>query len=343
MAGDTQPWDAVRVALVGVLADRYAEPGAALAPFYEEGDRAIYRVDRLAGEPWVLRLFERTRPLARIEGDATVLRYLAAHGVPAERLVEPIDGSGATSFDGHGVLVTKLVRGSRPDRRPETLRRLGDALGRLHTLPPPPPTSAHLARRAGAEPAEDLAAARRWLADVADRARPTQQAELERIAAAIEATDACAGLPQRLTHNDRHLGNSIQTPTGDVVLVDWEGAGQGTLVAAIGWLLFSCAVAAPEERPGEVVLERVDPVLEGYCRHRSPTADEIARLADAVRIRPLVVAARTLARSIAAGAPPEPGFAWSAHYTMAETVACRAKSVLATARATPRVRTPPRD
>jgi predicted MFS family arabinose efflux permease len=38
-----------------LLERAYGVRGARLAPFYEEGGRAVYRVDRRGGDPWVLR------------------------------------------------------------------------------------------------------------------------------------------------------------------------------------------------------------------------------------------------------------------------------------------------
>ena len=56
----------------------------ALTPFYEEADKAVYRVKHAGADPWVLRLFPAARPLERVEGDAAVLRCLEEHGVSAD-------------------------------------------------------------------------------------------------------------------------------------------------------------------------------------------------------------------------------------------------------------------
>ena len=315
--------------LLALLAGRYSAPDASLVPFYEQRDRAVYRVDRSGGSPWVLRLFEPERPATRTVGDAAVLRYLELHRVPAERLVRAADGSPTVTLGEQSALVTGFVPGGRPDRSPATLRRLGEAVGRLHALRPVPPADLFLTRTAGSEPAQDLAAARAWLDGVAGMVPPAHRAAYDAVAAAVEATRVPADLPRGLTHNDRHLGNAHRTPDGQVVLFDWEGAGQGTLAAALGWLLFSCAVAAPGDPPRRASAELVAPVVEGYCRHRVPTDAELAWLPDAVRIRPLVIAARTLVRSIESGQAPDPRWAWSGGYVDAELVAGRARETIA--------------
>src|ERR1700743_1683632 len=53
----------------------------------------VFRIDRNAGEPWVARAFPPARPRAGVEGDAAILRFLAAQDYPAERLAA--DDAGA--------------------------------------------------------------------------------------------------------------------------------------------------------------------------------------------------------------------------------------------------------
>src|SRR5688572_4629233 len=119
-----------RNAVMALLGSRYGAQGV-LAPFYEDSEAANYRVDRINGPPWVVRVFSQTRPFERVRGDGTVLRYLERQAFPAERVVRAIDGSLATDLNGHGVLVTTFVPGKPPDRDRDSLRRLGEALGRL--------------------------------------------------------------------------------------------------------------------------------------------------------------------------------------------------------------------
>jgi Ser/Thr protein kinase RdoA (MazF antagonist) len=139
-----------------------------------------------------------------------------------------------------------------------------------------------------------------------------------------------AGLPHALSHNDCHLANALRTPGGRVVLIDWDGAGQWPRVAALGLLLYSCAVQAPGEAPVPPDLTRVDHVLAGYRRHQRLTPAEVEHLPDAVRFRPAVVAARELAASIERD-EPEPPTGWWRRYPEADAVAARARLVLSAA------------
>jgi Ser/Thr protein kinase RdoA (MazF antagonist) len=331
--------------LTALLEHRYGAHVMALRPIAEYGDSAggVYRVDRRDGPSWVLRLFARNRPLERVLGDAAILAYVGQYEVPAERLVTTRDGEQSTDLDGQGVIVTTFVAGTRPDRSPATLRRFGEVLGRLHALPVPT-GDPWLARPAGSLPAEDLRAGQADLARVAGRVPPDKLAEFEALQSALATTNDCAALPSGLTHSDCHLDNAILTPSGQPTLIDWVGAGQGPRVAALGVLLYSCAVRAPGDAPGSPwaafwrehglaptrgqpqnhesdpaqMQAAIEAVIDGYCRHHRLIPAELDGLADAVRFRPVVIAAREFASSLDRGEDPS---GWWTRYREADFVA----------------------
>jgi Ser/Thr protein kinase RdoA (MazF antagonist) len=311
--------------LSALLENRYGTRIAAIDPIFEAPEKSIYRVSRADGPEWVLRLFPPTRPLDRIEGDAAILRYLADQGVAAERLVAATDGAGATDLDGRGVLVTRFIPGVRLDRTlsSSALRQLGEMVGRLHSLPPIPATNPYLSRRAGSLPKEDLAFAKACLARVADLVPPVRLAEYRKLEAALATTNDCEDMPFGLIHSDVHIANALCTPDGQVVLFDWDGAGQGPRLAALGLLLFTSAVQAPEARVEQPDISWLDAVLEGYLRFHVPSPAERKRLPDAVRFRPTVIAAREFAASVESGIPEYPR-GWWQRYGEAEAVAERA-------------------
>jgi Ser/Thr protein kinase RdoA (MazF antagonist) len=271
-----------------------------------------------------------------VGGDAAVLRWVARHRLPAERVVATADGEDVVEVDGWGLLVTRFVAGAPAGRSPATLRRLGDILGRLHALPRPAPgagEAALLTRAAGATPANDLPFGRACLERVAGRVPPSLAERYAALSAALATTRDGAALPHTLSHNDCHLGNARQTPRGGVVLIDWDGSGLWPRVAALGFLLYSCAVQAPGETqapgrpPDPLDLSRVDHLLDGYRRHQTLTPAELEYLPDAVRFRPAVVAARELAEGIERGAAPDPG-GWWERYAEADAVATYARRSL---------------
>src|SRR2546421_9515069 len=68
----------------------------------------VFRIDRTDGDPWVVRAFPPARPPAGADGDAAILRFLARHDYPAERLA--VDDA-VSDFEGSSVLVTQLIHG----------------------------------------------------------------------------------------------------------------------------------------------------------------------------------------------------------------------------------------
>src|SRR6185437_12337262 len=87
-----------------VIREVYRRPGADALPGHLEQRYGI-RVTR------VTRLHVSSRPVARTEADAEVLRFLERQEVPAERCAhaEPV-----SVLDGRAVLVTGYVPGQRP-------------------------------------------------------------------------------------------------------------------------------------------------------------------------------------------------------------------------------------
>ena len=259
--------------LDGHLAEVY---GVAVASVTEL-DAGVLRVDRADGTALVARLFPAARPVSAVEGDAAVLRFVEEHGFPAERCVpEPV-----TVFRDQGVLVTGFVAGTngRDDTSAATLHRLGDLLGRLHTLPP---ASGPVARDAGSwhslsvgggDRSEDVAALTALLSAAEPLAPAEQRPQFDRLRDELAAIDVGLGLPRALTHPDFGPANVVRTGDGELVLVDWTGAGQAPRICALG-LLLSYTGASPA---------LVDAIVDGYRRHVVLEPEELDRLPDSIR------------------------------------------------------------
>ena len=276
-----------------VIRDVYRRPGVGALPAHLEDhygirvaamtklDTGVFRVERDDGPPWVARTSLTSRPLARTEEDAEVLRFLERRGFPAERCAHP---KPVTTLGDRAVLVTGYVPGKRPPGNPATRRKLGDLLGRLHTMateagPAERPAGSlhHLPQYEGG-PGQDLAAARGLLADLDGRVPDEHRPLYERIEQLLPEGDDCQGLPEAFLHPDPVRSNVIVTPDGPV-LVDWTGAGRGPRLASLAALLHSAG-------PGHA-----GEVLAGYRRHTDLTGEELDRLEGVLWIRPLWLAA----------------------------------------------------
>lgn len=110
------------------LSDYYEMEVRSVAPL----DCGVVRVDRRDKVRWIARVFPPARSAAATEADIDVLRWLAAHDMPAERLAhdEPL-----TWLDGHAVVVTEFAPGKPISQTRATSEWMGETLGRLHALP----------------------------------------------------------------------------------------------------------------------------------------------------------------------------------------------------------------
>ncbi len=231
--------------------------------------------------------------------------------------------------------MTEHVDGVLPDGSARTLHDLGELLGRLQSLPGGSGAvlraagSLHHWSPKGGGPREDLAVALRWLDD-AERLVPAHHWSLyDSLRAQVARTDDGHDLPHAFVHPDFHRGNVIATPDAGLVVVDWTGAGRGPRITALGVLLHTAvAKKYPGDPPGSPDLGRVDAVVAGYRRHVRLEVDELARLADALRIGPLVFACWLFHGAMAAHGAPPTGTEWWPRYDLAEAIAARATALV---------------
>jgi Ser/Thr protein kinase RdoA (MazF antagonist) len=241
-------------------------------------DVGVIKVDRADGPPWVARVFAAARPPACTDGDAAVLRHVAAHDIPAERLA---GGAPISTLDGQQVLVTTfLERAPKAKRDPEVYRQIGSLLGRLHAIPLPAKRSA-AHRPAGAlhHHAEggrraELDAAVAWLDQIEERVATADRKHVEKLRTALAEADDGEGLATSVIHPDPVPKNLVRTGPGEFAYVDWAGAGVGPRALSLSWLLSTKASA-----PG---------VAQGYAEHVTLTDEEWERLPSLIAGRGLI-------------------------------------------------------
>lgn len=262
-------------------------------------------VQREDGPPWIARVFSSpSDDVGRVEGDAEVLRFLAAHDFPAERVARD---DAVSVLDGAGVIVTELLDGGRPTdadgrvQSPAVQEELARLLGRLHTLPA---AGGALARDGGSEehdggsfvgrPGQDLAAAMSFLVSVEDDVPPEGREGFEYLRDQVENADDAEGLPEAFTHSNFHTWAAVGAP-GELAIVGWAGSGRGPRLPALAWLLRTASEVGPEY---------VEAVVQGYREHVQLTEEELSRLPGVLNMRPIWLACLDYREAVRNGTVP---------------------------------------
>jgi Ser/Thr protein kinase RdoA (MazF antagonist) len=257
----------------------------------------VFRIDRADGDPWIARAFPPARPRASAEGDATILRFLARHDYPAERLA--VDDA-VSDFEGSSVLVTEFIQGEHIPPFTDNMTVMADLLGRLHALP----LDDTVSRPGGAQgidpsregsPCQDLLAALALL-DAADpQVSPEGRDRFEQLRDKVRSADDGEGLPEALLHgNLPHAPDHVLRTEHGAVAFNWRASGRGPRLADFAWLM--------RVSWGDPKL--IDPAVDAYCWHIHLTDEELDRLEEVMYIRPLYLDAFDYRRSVANGHAP---------------------------------------
>ena len=273
----SSPWTKTPLEGLEMVKDHLASTYGVTASSIEELDAGVFK----AGG-FITRVFSAARPVDAVEGDAAVLRHLEEQGFPSERVVGNV-----STLDGRGVLVTGFIEGAHAGNDLASIERTGELLGRLHALPLPgderarrPAGSWHHVSHAGGPRSADAVALRPLLEEARspDRSPVHLSKHFDSLVAELDAIDDGADLPQALIHIDLGGPNVIETPDGDLVAIDWAGAGIGARITSLA------ALAATDGDP-----KLVEAFVTGYRKHVQLEPEELDRLAGAIRAHSLVL------------------------------------------------------
>ena len=258
------------------LADRYGVTVKKLKPL----DCGVYRVDRGDGSSWVARVFPPARSISAVEDDAAILRFLADHDFPSERLAddEPI-----SEVDGHPVIVTMFIKGKSPGATAVSGKWQGDAVGRLHSfplddLPARPGGGWHGLSLEGGGRAADLALLATLLNDLEKRVPADQRKDVDALREALAALDLCEDLPHALVHVDFGGPNVLKSTDGSFTAIDWTGAGRGPRIESVAATI------------GPLPPTAMRAAVDAYRNHIELTPEELERVEGSLLTHQLVLA-----------------------------------------------------
>ncbi|HJT59307.1 MAG TPA: phosphotransferase [Ktedonobacteraceae bacterium] len=287
-------------------------------------ERGVFSVNLRDGRRWIARVFPAERSVEHVEGDARVLRFLEKHGFPAERCADA-DADPVSVLYGRGILVTNYIEGVSAGSRNLALNAFGKMLGRLNMLPIDDGMimrkagGLHHYVQSGGEPENDLIAAASWLEAIEDRVPEQNRKLYESLCEQVAGCDNCHNLPEAPIHPDPVLKNFLVMDSNDLVLIDWTGAGRGPRIASLAVLIWSCAMVKGGWSP-----RRVDAVVAGYRSYIGLEQNELLRLANVMRIRPLVFACRRFRHAVVSEKPVDGTEWWWPDDELAQAIAARA-------------------
>ena len=302
----------------------YGIENFSLHAFKSDSGKHIFRVEQGSGQNMILRVYP-SNDDEKLQNLITILTFLEDRHYPAERIMPAANGDSIIKRNDWQLLMTTCIEGSSVDYTLPALNSLATMLGRLHALRASSQVNEKRPLpKAEMLPAREIAYALTQLTSVKSLLTRNLYSRYDALVAALNAIDLCEDLPMVLIHNDCHPANAVHTHTGQVILIDWEGAGSGPAVIDVGFLLASCDTESPWTPPMPPDPARVRAIVDGYCQHHVLTHAELERLPDAIRFRAIVFGACSFASAIKERGSDDDSDWWWKRYVAADDIAGRA-------------------
>ncbi len=227
------------IPLLEFLNDCYANgPFAIETAFSTNGQRQAYRV-RGASGCCVVKLTDPGRKEITVRADVGTPAYLTAQGFPAPRPLAGRDGRLYYPYGDRFVYLYEHIPGEHPRPCAAFYQRFGELLARLHSLQvsSETPRSAYRPEESLPIVREALLRADSFTGEVDLLSPDARRAILPELLEKIDCFPSFDRLPQAIIHTDPWLENLIETPTGDLYLIDWEDAGVSYPLLDVGYVL----------------------------------------------------------------------------------------------------------
>ena len=209
--------------LITWVEQQYGLQIVSVHPLNSETGKQIYRINLTDGKCVVLRKYSLNDSRHTVFALVNLLRFLEYKGYPAERLLCTIDNAIISTYNDQQLILTTFIAGTTPDYSPATLYKLGATLGKLHALNPLEADKLLLSiAPAQMRVASEVTYATRLLNNVVHLVPHQLVKRYDKLLEALQAIDVCEDLPNVIIHNDCHPANSIFTPSGQIILIDYH-------------------------------------------------------------------------------------------------------------------------
>lgn len=279
--------------LTQLLAEHYTIRDPLLTPIhlFAHADRGIYRVDSADRPPFLLRAYRQEPTQAQwLAERAATLLYLATVDYPAPRVILTVDGELLAHHQGWSALLLTYIEGEMATSSVAACQAMGQQLAHLHNVrvtltDPPIPYCRWQPQRKITD----------WIAGLTAVAGqfPAELTGLYDFSlATLRQVAQWTTMPTRILHADPNETNTVRTPDGAFVFVDWDGAGLGPPLLDLGYLLLTCHLGLPCWPNIEPAHDFVAAIMTGYSSVRPLSSAEVAALPVAVCFNDAVWAAQ---------------------------------------------------
>jgi Ser/Thr protein kinase RdoA (MazF antagonist) len=240
-----------------------------------ERDGQYVLLAETTGGKLILRLCPPKRSQQQVLSDLGVLTLLNQAEFPVPQLHPTVNEQSLWEWQsGCWAYAVDYIEGEQPEIDLPTLNWLAQTLAQLHLFVGKPAEFPAQVNWLGELP---LSIARAEAAST----HPKWGKLAREVAATLKSLPDLSGLPIGLIHSDAHEGNLVQSPEGELYLVDWEQAGVDKMIfdvaLVLGWLC-----VWPQESKSSLFGDAPDKYDfdEEYCTNFLTNYQQVRRLSE---------------------------------------------------------------